>query len=104
MALSDSWHKILIDCDCSKHVVRFWFMMDEHRFENDQFGYVSLGTYSSQDNIIPKIRERLKMIWAILRGREWQFSEIILNQKDSLRLRDFMNELKLDEGADGEQQ
>lgn len=88
---------IFICCDCGcENGFKFRFLKLKNLPE--RYGYAiisSLGVNTLRGRRFPK----LSIIWNILRGRNYDFTEIVVSREEIESLRDSLNEvLKKDEG------
>ena len=77
-----------IDCDCSCDTgIRF-------RINKDEFGeycfmsYTNGNFYAEQSGTL---RKKLKKIWAIIRNKDFYYSDIILNKEQFEEFKEYLN-------------
>ena len=90
----DNERLLYVKCDCGTHGIELTRYADDPSSEiylsiyNDMF-------YSSQDNFFKKWRNKLKIIWKILRGKQYQVDyEVCLKKDDIDCLIKGLNDLK----------
>jgi len=83
MILTDkSCTKILVQCDCGVEIIEI------EKFDDCYILSVLYSAfYIKQDKLVSSLKNKLKMIWSILRGKEYRLFEIILTREN-------INELK----------
>lgn len=84
--------ELLIDCNCGcEEGIRF-------RIDKDDYDYYCIMTYTNGnfykeqgETILDVIRKKLRKIWAIIRNKDFYYSEVILTQKDWDEYKEWIN-------------
>ena len=77
--MSDSTGKdLLISCSCNSEIMRF------SQFEDEEEWYITVYNYY---NYNPTIKERLKMIWKIIKGEPVVANEIIVSNEEFQKIK-----------------
>lgn len=79
-----------IDCDCTCDTgIRFRINKDE--FDEYCFmSYTSGNFYTEQSGTL---RKKLKKLWAIIRNKDFYYSDIILNKEQFEEFKEYLNEI-----------
>lgn len=82
--------KIIIECDCTSELFSAHMFVetnDSGTPYTDVYISHSVGLwYSEQDSILKKIFYRFKVMWYLLRGKQYQFNEVIISNSYQLRM------------------
>ena len=67
--------------------------------ENDEDDYVyqcftNGNFYKEQDGMLDVLKNKLKKIWAIIRNKDYHYSDIMMNKEDFEQLREYINQVK----------
>lgn len=86
---------IYIDCDCGcNEGIRFQI---EKFDENDSFCFMTFTNgnfYRDQnDTVIDVFRKKFKKIWAIIRNKDFYYSDVILNKSDFEDFKEYINSI-----------
>ena len=93
-------HEIYADCHCGcDNGLRI-------RIEKDNFGeycfcsYTSGNFYAMQSYFTTRLKTKLKKIWAIIRNKDFYYSEIIMSKEEFDKFRKALNKVGSDETLD----
>lgn len=84
--------ELLVDCNCGcEEGIRF-------RIDKDDYDYYCIMTYTNGnfykeqgETVLQVIRKKLRKIWAIIRNKDFYYSEVILTQKDWEEYKEWIN-------------
>jgi hypothetical protein len=83
--------ELLVRCNCHVHIANISFFIDHD--EDEQFGYISFGTLydDGETNVfaLDNLKDRFRACWTILRGKRNYFTEVILDDDEAKKVRDF---------------
>jgi hypothetical protein len=93
---------ILCDCKCGAGLhIDLSFCKDSRKTLDIEpeiyLSFISSNFYNEQCGHIEIFKQRCKKIWTILRGKDYTYSDIILNVKDWKDIKDFMNNVNSDD-------
>jgi hypothetical protein len=94
---SDDGKHMLIDCDCGcNQGIRFVVEPDES-VDNYIFfmTYTSGNFYRDQcDSIWRVVYKKMKKIWAIIRNKDFYYSDITMTKSDFEKFKEYINSIK----------
>lgn len=87
--------ELLIDCDCGCGTgVRF-------RIDRDDYDYYCLMTYANgnfyteQNETLRRVFcKKLKKIWAIIRNKDFYYSDVIMTKDDFAEFKEYVNSIE----------
>jgi hypothetical protein len=80
--------ELLVRCNCHTHVG--WLHVDRDSFDEGPSAWFTIASVYPDSRITGELRERLKAVWLILRGRRHWFEEIVLVPDDAERVGRFL--------------
>lgn len=103
--MSKDKKELIVTCDCGcdngLHICIDKYHIDGLDSEKDTFAYatcLSGNWYKDQDvTIFAVIKLKLKKIWAILRNRDFCYSEISMSREDFETFKEYINKVTIDE-------
>lgn len=85
--------ELIVTCKCGQDAAHF-------RIDKDEYNYYCIATllsgnwYRDQgDKILRVIGRKLKKIWAIIRNKDFYYSEIIMNKDEFEEFREYVNSI-----------
>ena len=89
--------ELIITCDCGCDE-SFHIKIDTV-FEDDDYTYAFISYmngkfYSDQSNGWNTFKKKLKKIWAIIRNKDYYYSDVLLNKEQFEEFRDYINQIK----------
>lgn len=81
-------------CDNGIHI-----KIDTDYAEDNLVGYMSYTNgnfYRDQFSVWKTFRNKLKKIWAIIRNKDYYYSDILLTKEDFITYRNYLNSIKID--------
>lgn len=79
------------DCACGCGILKV--TIDKHDEDTLYFGYYTSSFYAKQRPGWNDFKDRLKMIWCAIRGKEFILYDLVLQGKDLDRFKEFCNEV-----------
>lgn len=84
----------IVDCHCGcKEGVRF-------TIDKDDFGFYCFVTYTSGhfyreqgDTVLNVLHKKLKKIWAIIRNKDFYYSDVVLTKEDFDEFKEYINSI-----------
>lgn len=93
--ISDDKKELIVTCKCGCQDA-IHIMVDETDKEYDTYAYVTYlnsNWYRDQDDkIFRVISRKIKKIWAILRNKDFYYSEICMSQEDFQKFKEYINQ------------
>ena len=83
--------QVIVPCTCGHSMIVFGLW---HEFETPKGGFIPetvyisnywLSFYAHQKSILNIVKSRLKMIWYILRGKEYQLYDITIDNEEDIQ-------------------
>jgi len=96
---TDDKTEIIVSCRCgcedSIHIRVY-----KEDFDDDCFGimtYMNGNFYSEQDETIWRvIYKKLRKIWAIIRNKDFYYSDVTMSKSDFMKFREMINSVEVD--------
>ena len=88
---------LVITCRCGcDDGIRIQIVKDDYTFLQDYawMTYLSGNFYKEQATTLSMWKEKLKKIWAIIRSKDYYYSDIILNAEDFAELKEYINSIE----------
>lgn len=77
-------------CDDGMHIS---IVKDEYNYYS-VLSYINSNYYRDQDaRVFKVIKNKIKKIWTILRGKDYYYSEIIMNKYEFEKFREYINNI-----------
>lgn len=91
---SDDGKDLIVSCSCGcDNGVRINIKMDDDEYA--WVTYMNGNWYRDQNKkIIYILRDKLKKIWAIIRSKDFYYSELLMTRKDFETFREYINAVK----------
>ena len=84
---------IIIKCDCGAEAIEI-SSSDINETEKEYYIYTIMKTwYTKQYSFTDRFKEKLKMIWYILIGKDYLLTEIILSEEEFKELKEIIIKL-----------
>lgn len=78
-------------CDDGMHIS---IVKDEYNYYS-VLSYINSNYYRDQNiKVFKVIKNKIKKIWTILRGKDYRYSEIIMNKNDFHKFREYINSIE----------
>ena len=88
-------NELIVNCKCgcedSVHI----------RIDTNDYDYYAIWTYMNgnfytdqNDKVFRTIGRKLKKIWAIIRNKDYYYSDVVMNKADFEEFREFVNSVK----------
>jgi hypothetical protein len=91
----DKFPEILIECDCAGgcSILKFADLDEDNESEDSLFGIEHYATSFGykQVGIFDTIWHRIRFAWYILRGKEFFLYDVVLDYKNLLKLKSFVD-------------
>ena len=89
--------EMIVNCTCgcedSVHI----------RIDVDDYDYYAIWTYMNGNffrdqngTVVDTIRKKLKKIWAIIRNKDYHYSDVVMNRAEFVEFVKFINSVKID--------
>lgn len=93
--ISDDKKELIVTCGCGCEETICIRINDEDK----EYGYYAIQTYlngnwyrDQNDRVLGTIRRKLKKIWAIIRNKDFHYSEVMMNRDDFQKYKDYINQ------------
>ena len=90
--LDEENKELIITCDCgcedACHI-----KIEKDDFTNDYalLSYMNGKFYNDTDSILDTIKRKCKKIWAIIRNKDYYYSDIIMTEEDYKKFKKYVN-------------
>lgn len=86
---------ITCGCGCEDTIhIRIEPVYEDEDYTYAFLSYMNGKFYSDQLNGWHTLRKKLKKIWAIIRNKDYYYSDVILNKEQFEEFRDYINQIK----------
>lgn len=93
--ISDDKKEMIVTCECGCHDA-IHLRVDEEDKESDYYAiqtYMNGNWYRDQnDRILRCIGRKLKKIWAIVRNKDFYYSELMMSCEDFQKYKEYINQ------------
>ena len=91
---SDDGKELIVSCSCGcDNGIHINIKMDDDVYA--WVTYMNGNWYRDQNKkILYILRDKLRKIWAIIRNKDFYYSEILMTRKDFEEFREYINEIK----------
>lgn len=91
---SKNTDEIIVTCMCRcDDGIHISIVKDDYDYYS-VLSYINSNYYRDQDaNVLRIIANKIKKIWTILRGKDYYYSEILMNKEDFEQFREYINSI-----------
>lgn len=93
--ISDDKKEMIVTCECGCHDA-IHIKVDDEDKESDYYAiqtYMNANWYRDQDDSILRcIGRKLKKIWAIIRNKDFYYSELVMNCEDFQKYKEYISQ------------
>lgn len=91
---TDDNKELIITCKCGCHD-SIHFRIDDEDAQYDYYAlmsYMNGNFYKDQYGMLGILKEKLKKIWAIIRNKDYYYSDVVMNGEDFNRFKEYINQ------------
>lgn len=91
---SKDGNELYVDCHCTcNDGIRIRVEKDEHDFYY-YLSYTNGNWYRDQTSVLRTFFNKLKKIWAIIRNKDYYYSEILMQKEDFDEFKEYINSIE----------
>ena len=91
---TDDNKELIITCECGcDDSIHFCVSEDEETYNYYAImSYMNGNFYKDQYGMFGVLKEKLKKIWAIIRNKDYYYSDVVMNGEDFKRFKEYINQ------------
>ena len=83
-------YKFFLPCDCGCSIVGFYKGEEDEMFVMQY----SASFYAKQPKAFQRIKNVFKFLMCLMKGKDYDFYDMVISQEDFLRFKEFINTIK----------